>query len=458
LKQWGDSLRKAAALLGSLDDFSIGGTTDYQALHWGIEQLVKRNESRKVLFIITDAVGCARHEMKQINKIAESFGWPMGPAYLQDVVGIDTSHHVGDVLAEGYPDRMNKSFKTALDVMYENKRFGQKNGIGFYKYETDPKGMKFDTLEIPEGQREEARQWRTKLIEALADFDVASYYPSIILRCGLEPENMAQHFTPVYRQIVQRRLAAKKAGDRVQDAVLKIVINGSFGKFGSPYSALYSPRLLIQTTVTGQLALLMLIEMLEAEGIPVVSANTDGIVIRCPRSLVDMMEFVVGQWEDATGFTTEETAYSALYSRDVNNYLAIKADGSVKRKGVFATGTLSKNPVNEICMGAVVKHLVDGTPVEESIRACTDIRKFVTIRTVKGGAVQDDQYLGRAVRWYYALGELGTINYRVNGYTVARSEGAKPLMELPDIFPTDVDYQWYIDEAHNLLSDIGAVR
>ncbi len=76
----------------------------------------------------------------KIDKIAEAFGWPMGPAYLQDVVGIDTSHHVGDVLAEGYPDRMGKDFKTALDVMYENKRYGQKNGIGFYKYETDPKG------------------------------------------------------------------------------------------------------------------------------------------------------------------------------------------------------------------------------------------------------------------------------------------------------------------------------
>ncbi len=70
----------------------------------------------------------------------EEFGWPMGPAYLQDVVGMDTSHHVGDVLAEGYPDRMGKTFRTALDVMYEAKRFGQKNGVGFYKYETDPKG------------------------------------------------------------------------------------------------------------------------------------------------------------------------------------------------------------------------------------------------------------------------------------------------------------------------------
>ncbi|HEY9547029.1 MAG TPA: fatty acid oxidation complex subunit alpha FadB, partial [Solimonas sp.] len=78
----------------------------------------------------------------KVDKVMEGFGWPMGPAYLQDVVGIDTSHHVGDVLAEGYPDRMKNTTgeKTALDVMYEQKRFGQKNGIGFYKYETDPKG------------------------------------------------------------------------------------------------------------------------------------------------------------------------------------------------------------------------------------------------------------------------------------------------------------------------------
>jgi 3-hydroxyacyl-CoA dehydrogenase/enoyl-CoA hydratase/3-hydroxybutyryl-CoA epimerase/enoyl-CoA isomerase len=77
----------------------------------------------------------------KVDKVMEKFGWPMGPAYLQDVVGMDTSHHVGDVLAEGYPDRMGHAEgKTALDVMYEAKRFGQKTGSGFYKYETDPKG------------------------------------------------------------------------------------------------------------------------------------------------------------------------------------------------------------------------------------------------------------------------------------------------------------------------------
>ncbi|MGH8455039.1 MAG: fatty acid oxidation complex subunit alpha FadB, partial [Nevskiales bacterium] len=77
-------------------------------------------------------------DFAKVDKVMENFGWPMGPAYLQDVVGIDTPHHVEDVLAAGYPDRMQKTFRTAMDVMYENKRYGQKNGLGFYKYETDP--------------------------------------------------------------------------------------------------------------------------------------------------------------------------------------------------------------------------------------------------------------------------------------------------------------------------------
>lgn len=290
----------------------------------------------------------------------------------------------------------------------------------------------------------------------LIDRDVASYYPAIILNCGLRPQHMGDHFTQVYRGIVERRLAAKRSGDKVTADSLKITINGSFGKFGSPYSALYSPVLLIQTTVTGQLALLMLIEALESEGIEVVSANTDGIVIRCPRSHLRLLDYIVWEWEHATGFDTEATEYRALYSRDVNNYIAVKPDGSFKLKGVFAPAALQKNPTNEICTGAVVKYLIDGAPIAETIRACRDITKFVTIRTVKGGAVKDGHYLGKAVRWYYATGTAGVIQYKVNGYTVARSEGAKPLMDLPAEFPADVNYDWYIAEAESLLADIGA--
>lgn len=290
----------------------------------------------------------------------------------------------------------------------------------------------------------------------LVDRDVTSYYPNIILKTGLVPTHMGAAFTKTYQDILDRRIKAKAAGDKVTDGALKITVNGSFGKFGSKWSKLYSPDLMIQTTVTGQLSLLMLIEALEAEGIPVVSANTDGVVIKCPKSRVPMMEFIAWEWEHATGFNTEATYYRALYSRDVNNYIAIKPDGGFKLKGAYAPAGLQKNPTNEICTGAVVKYLIDGTPVDKTILACQDIRKFVTIRQVKGGAIKDDTYLGKAVRWYYARGASGTINYKINGYTVARSEGARPLMEIPDALPNDIDYDWYIAESQSILSSIGA--
>ena len=79
-------------------------------------------------------------DFQKIDKAMEKFGWPMGPAYLMDVVGIDTGVHCAGVMAEGFPDRMKHEFKDPTTVMYENKRYGQKNDVGFYKYEIDKKG------------------------------------------------------------------------------------------------------------------------------------------------------------------------------------------------------------------------------------------------------------------------------------------------------------------------------
>lgn len=79
-------------------------------------------------------------DYQQVDKVMEQWGWPMGPAYLLDVVGMDTAVHAESVMAEGFPERMNKSFKAATDVLFENNRLGQKNGKGFYNYEQDKKG------------------------------------------------------------------------------------------------------------------------------------------------------------------------------------------------------------------------------------------------------------------------------------------------------------------------------
>ncbi len=75
-----------------------------------------------------------------IDKVMEKFGMPMGPAYLMDVVGLDTGVHAAKVMAEGFPDRMKPDFKGAVETLYEAGRLGQKNGVGFYKYEVDKKG------------------------------------------------------------------------------------------------------------------------------------------------------------------------------------------------------------------------------------------------------------------------------------------------------------------------------
>jgi 3-hydroxyacyl-CoA dehydrogenase/enoyl-CoA hydratase/3-hydroxybutyryl-CoA epimerase/enoyl-CoA isomerase len=79
-------------------------------------------------------------DFRQIDKVMEGFGWPMGPAYLMDVVGIDTGHHAASVVAEAYPDRMRLDFKSASTLMYENGRLGQKSGSGYYRYEKDKRG------------------------------------------------------------------------------------------------------------------------------------------------------------------------------------------------------------------------------------------------------------------------------------------------------------------------------
>lgn len=77
---------------------------------------------------------------QKVDKVMEKFGWPMGPAYLCDVVGIDTGVHAGKIMATAFPQRMKFPDGNILDLMLQNQRLGQKNGKGFYNYAPDKKG------------------------------------------------------------------------------------------------------------------------------------------------------------------------------------------------------------------------------------------------------------------------------------------------------------------------------
>lgn len=337
----------------------------------------------------------------------------------------------------------------------------------------------------------------------LSEDDVRSYYPSIMIRLGLYPKHLGPVFLDVYEPIYTERQEATG----VKKETFKIILNGSFGKFGSCYSILFAPELMIQTTITGQLCLLMLIEALEEEGIPVVSANTDGVVTRCPKYLRKTKDRVLAEWQKKTGFIMETNQYKALYSRDVNNYIAIKADGEVKRKGAYAKPGLSKNPTVNICNEAVVKYLSEGIPIEETIEWCTDIREFVSIKKVDGGGIQggemlvddwvryderhwvrqawidegqndiwlsnkkvklvtkrpppvavqvDGEFLGKAVRFYYSTNSPGPIRRAKTGAMVGDSTGSRALMTLPDELPLDLDLDWYIAKSKRILREVGA--
>lgn len=307
----------------------------------------------------------------------------------------------------------------------------------------------------------------------LRDYDVASFYPWIILLNELFPKHIGKPFLKIYRKIVMTRLdakdkqkAAKKSGDKkledyykVINESLKIVINGLFGKLGSKWSAVYSPDLMMQVTITGQLSLLMLIERLELAGISVISANTDGIVTKFKPEQEDLADGIIGEWMLDTGYDMEATDYTSLNSRDVNNYIAV-ADGYCKGKGAYADQSEHyyrprSNPVNRICVTAVKEFLQHGTPVETTVRNCKDVREFLTVRTVNGGAVKNGKLIGKAIRWYYGNEELDAIYYSTSGNKVPKSEGGVPLMVLPDTIPSDLDYDWYIEECKTILKNIG---
>lgn len=302
----------------------------------------------------------------------------------------------------------------------------------------------------------------------LIDADVTSQYPNIIMKLGLYPQALGPAFLKVYSNIVKERVEAKRLGNKVKDQGLKISANGCYGKLGSTYSVLYAPHLMISVTLTGQLSLLMLIERAEQAGIPVVSGNTDGVLFLCPRDRRDDLDRIIKGWETDTGFGMETAEYEAIYNSSVNSYVAIKPGGKVKLKGPLANpwregdlrAQMMKNPQATVCSDAVVDFLTKGTPIEETIRNCTDIRSFVTVVNVTGGATWCDNYLGKVVRYYWAIG--GSPIYRLkphpatgNHAKVSKTDGCRPAMQLPESLPLDIDYERYISEATEMLHDLG---
>lgn len=323
--------------------------------------------------------------------------------------------------------------------------------------------------------------------------DVASLYPSLMIRYNYFSRSMAN--PQRYINIYDTNLEMKKTKDPLRPSY-KLTCNMTYGCLKDKYNNLCDPRMANNICVAGQLLLLDLIEKLEPY-CTLIQSNTDGILIkiRDTDEDFDKVDDVVAEWEKRTGLVMEFTEFREVYQKDVNNYIAVDADGKSKPKGAYVKELDDLDNDLPIINVAIREYLLHGTPPEETVNGCDDLVMFqkvvkvskkykyalknATFRKVRVKNVTD---MGE-VRYTYKLywnGDGDRLNdktFRVfastrrgdGGIHKFKSEGKNPEKfantpercfiwneSVVDIkVPSYLDRQWYIDLAKKRIGDFG---
>lgn len=221
--------------------------------------------------------------------------------------------------------------------------------------------------------------------EMLIDIDVASLYPSMLIEYGFYPKHLGPEFLEVYSQIKNERIEAKHNGDKVKNETLKLALNGLSGNLQNEHNFCYSPEAVMKIRINGQLLLLMLAEKLTQVGCRIIQANTDGLFVLLKKDNYQQVNTICRNWEQLTKLTLEEERFEAMYQYAINDYIAVKEgyqktknSDLIKTKGMFITKVLlGKGLSAKIIPEAIIKYFVDGIPVEQTIKECKDIKKFL---------------------------------------------------------------------------------
>ena len=221
--------------------------------------------------------------------------------------------------------------------------------------------------------------------EMLIDIDVASLYPSMLIEYGFYPKHLRPEFLEVYSQIKNERIEAKHNGDKVKNETLKLALNGLSGNLQNEHNFCYSPEAVMKIRINGQLLLLMLAEKLTQVGCRIIQANTDGLFVLLKKDNYQQVNTICRNWEQLTKLTLEEERFEAMYQYAINDYIAVregyketKNPNLIKTKGMFITEVLlGKGLSAKIIPEAIIKYFVDGIPVEQTIKECKDIKKFL---------------------------------------------------------------------------------
>lgn len=328
--------------------------------------------------------------------------------------------------------------------------------------------------------------------EMLIDIDVASLYPSMLIEYKFYPKHLGPEFLEVYSQIKDERIEAKHNGDKVKNETLKLALNGLSGNLQNQHNFCYSPFAVMQIRINGQLLLLMLAEKLTQIGCRIIQANTDGLFVLLKKEIYSKANNICREWEQLTRLTLEEDRFEAMYQYAINDYIAVKEGYKetknpdlIKTKGMFITKVLlGKGLSAKIIPEAIIKYFVDGIPVEDTIKGCTDIRKFLMSEktgkqwhveymnqeqqrtnrfyaSTNGGYLWKWKYTGHAegeVVEYYEpyVGRQSYIAKEKSYQNMLTASGVTLLNKFDDkpIEERKINYRYYIYEAYKIIRDL----
>ena len=304
--------------------------------------------------------------------------------------------------------------------------------------------------------------------EYIGHSDVASMYPSLLIKHKLTPRHLGESFLKVYEQIYHERIEAKHSGQKLKNLALKLTLNSVTGKMQQEESWMYDPFNVFRIRINGQLILLMLVDRLLELNCEIVQINTDGVMFIAKKTAKDEIQETVSEVERITQLTFESDDYEAFYQYAVNDYFGV-VDGYeqshdpelIEKRGMFRTEpVLGKGLAPTIIPKAVINYFLTKQPVSEFIRQQTDIHDFLmSQRTDKKFKVRHgDRFVQRINRYYastngYSLYKVDKDGKEENMLT---KSGVTILNKMDDLPITErhVNYNYYISEANKIIADL----
>ncbi len=213
------------------------------------------------------------------------------------------------------------------------------------------------------------------------NMDVASLYPSLMIRYNLHSRNMKD--PQKYVEIYQTRLKYKKEKNPLQ-LPLKLVLNGTYGVMKDENNALYDPLQANRVCIYGQMLLIDLMEKLEPY-CKIIQSNTDGVLIKLKDGsdeVYEQIDDICYEWEKRTGLKLEFDEYREVFQKDVNNYIVIDAEGHYKSKGAYIKKLDDLDNDLPIVNRALIEYMVHGISPEQTISACDDLKEFQLVTKI----------------------------------------------------------------------------